>query len=67
VTGSHRLRRRPLRLTGCPALDNFKEVSMFKRRFRLPSPALVIAMIALSQFPKTRPLAIFMSENGEVN
>ena len=33
----------------------------------LAVPLLVITMIVLSQFPKTRPLAIFMSENGEVN
>src|SRR6478672_2769797 len=44
----HRLWRRPLRLTGCSADDNFEEVLMLKRRFRLPSPALVISMIALS-------------------
>lgn len=33
----------------------------------LAVPLLVITMIVLSQFEKTRPLAIFMSENGEVN
>jgi AI-2 transport protein TqsA len=33
----------------------------------LAVPLLVITMIILSQFPKTRALAIFMSENGEVN
>ncbi len=33
----------------------------------LAVPLLVIAMIVLGQFPKTRPLAIFMSENGEVS
>ena len=33
----------------------------------LAVPLLVITMIVVSQFPKTRPLAIFMSENGEVN
>src|SRR6476620_3983556 len=47
-TEGHPLRRRPLRLTGCSSDDNFQEVLMLKRRFRLPSPALVISMIALT-------------------
>ena len=32
----------------------------------LSVPLMVIAMIVLGQFPKTRPLAIFMSESGKV-
>ncbi len=33
----------------------------------LSVPLMVIAMIVLAQFPKTRPIAVFMSENGEVS
>jgi AI-2 transport protein TqsA len=33
----------------------------------LSVPLMVIAMIVLAQFPRTRPLAVFMSENGEVS
>ncbi|MBX7201425.1 MAG: AI-2E family transporter [Rhodospirillaceae bacterium] len=33
----------------------------------LSVPLMVMAMITLAQFPKTRPIAVFMSENGEVN
>src|SRR5262249_26266300 len=41
--------RRLVRLTGCRLQSTTStEVSMFKRRFRLPSPALVISMVALS-------------------
>src|SRR5438552_10813874 len=49
VSGHH-LRRRLLRLTGCPlgSTQLQPEVPMLKRRFRLPSPALVISMITLS-------------------
>jgi predicted PurR-regulated permease PerM len=32
----------------------------------LSIPLMVIVMIVLSQFPRTRPIAIFMSENGEI-
>src|SRR6266496_3579561 len=45
----HHLRRRLLRLTGCRVGSTTStEVPMFKRRFRLPSPALVISMVTLS-------------------
>lgn len=33
----------------------------------LAVPLMVMTMITLAQFPKTRPIAVFMSENGEVN
>jgi AI-2 transport protein TqsA len=33
----------------------------------LSVPLMVIAMIILGQFPKTRPIAVFMSENGDVS
>lgn len=33
----------------------------------LTVPLMVMTMITLAQFPKTRPIAVFMSENGEVN
>lgn len=33
----------------------------------LSVPLMVMTMITLAQFPKTRPIAVFMSENGEVN
>lgn len=33
----------------------------------LAVPLMVMTMISLAQFPKTRPIAVFMSENGEVN
>ena len=32
----------------------------------LSVPLMVITMIVLAQFPKTRPIAIVMSANGEV-
>jgi predicted PurR-regulated permease PerM len=32
----------------------------------LSVPLMVIIMITLSQFPKTRPIAIIMSERGEI-
>ncbi len=33
----------------------------------LSVPLMVMTMITLAQFPKTKPIAVFMSENGEVN
>jgi predicted PurR-regulated permease PerM len=33
----------------------------------LSVPLMVMAMITLAQFPKTRPIAVFMSEDGEVS
>jgi AI-2 transport protein TqsA len=32
----------------------------------LSVPIMVIVMIILSQFPRTRPVAVLMSENGEI-
>src|SRR5438270_11307205 len=61
------LRRRLLRLTAGPAgvRQLQLEVRMFKRRFRLPSPALVISMVTLSLVLGGTAVAASTAKHGD--